>query len=899
MEPTNTVPSPPKSQSCPIEPGPSSTSETTGARNPPVATQKLKTKSTRSSEHSYFSLPACPKESELAPLNARPFSQAASVRALICSRVACLHAAGALRRQQRALFAPPRSNARNERGAQAYIVAGATNVFTSYGAHATPWYQIAATNCGTSRPWLPCWDAFIVRLHRFYRIVKCASHAICPACVHASLLYSVSGVPRPTQAALISGAVSGYDMGLDTCLKHTYSRNDSSVRWDDRIAACKIQKDIDASFVEVSNKRPTCSVCRRPVSRIQLLLVPKDNRHIEFDARLAKFARLVWNYSSPKTVCLNEFLRVHRITGDRRPTFINYGSHAGAARMILQAQDRATKQARSEHKGPGEPPWQQLEMCVLDQPAAYRQLSTDRWFQDYACALLPTLEDPAQPKTSVLKYRWVQDRRANFGAVLAGFHQYTNAMNIIGTTSDVFTRLDLMADVMVNTDDFFLVASTADFVTARQALVATNAAMGYSLVGKPAFGFPDLGQQGVRTLWCGAVYGTATATDHAFREIPAEYMMHVIRMIDSWRGATSANIKDADALVGTLIWLCQIAPALRPLCEPVIEIRRALAQLEIAIQAVQVRALKRQTRKAKHAERSNASIVLPAATPEMLHSIMDFLTRYVKHPISRLVHEEEIDVKTMLLVYSDSQPGSGTMRPAAGVFIAGFYARITFTEAQIERATRKPNLGQGPENNCLELWVALIGLIIAWKLFPNEFGAIPRVSVVDSSVAAGQLKKNRARHPEANRLLRITNLVAAVSGFQFAIAAQPVVRVLSADMEFADPLSRFDDAKFFSQVAAMDGLDHIYELKIPPSLIDLTSIDDIIDANIDIPPCICPRLYRNFWRSQQAFTAAPSYQGRSTNTTPQLRPSGQLASNIGSCGYHSATAATDTSGYPA
>ena len=823
-------------------------------------------------------LPACPTLRALPSLQHRPFNLAKSVDDLICTRATALSAARALRREQEATFAPPQADLQKRRGAQSYVVPSSSNVFTAFGAHSPPWFQIASASCGTSRPWSTDWLPFTIRLHRFYKIVKSAGHNICPACIHSLQLYSITGIPHPTQATTISGAVSGYDMGLNSCLKHTYSKNVETIGWDTRIAAAKMQKDIDAGFVDVSSTRPRCKDCRLPVSRIQLMLVPKDSRHTEFDISLSKFNRLVWNYSSPVGKCLNEFIRWHKTTGNRRPDYIVYGTDAHAARMIFHAQDRADRTAAATHISPGRPPFQQLLLCVLDQPAAYRQLSTDTTFQNYACALLLTFDDPSKPLTSTMSPRWVQDRRANFGAVLSGFHQYGNSMQIIGATTDIFTRLNLNGDAIVNTDDFLLVATEQHFDEAKSILVKTNAAVGYSLVGKPAPGFPNLGSKGTRTLWCGAVYGSSTESKPAFREIPQEYLAHTIRIIESWKGVTSAGVGPTEQLIGTLLWLCQIAPSLRPICEPVLAIRRALAQLEMATRVSNTRetatAPPRKTQsngstggaksapKRRKGQSFNAkvSMVLPPETPAMLQDILSFLTRFIQHPISRLLREEEFDVESMLLIFTDSQPGSTGLVPAAGVFVAGFYATIIFTDEQIERATRHDDLG--PENNCLELWVSLIGLILAWKLFPDDFGSIPRLSIVDSSVAAGKMKKNRARHPESNRLLRTTNLVAAISGFQFAITQQPVARVLSADMRYADPLSRFEKIKFHQQIAQQNGEDHIYELNIPPALIDLTNIDHILEANLGLPASVSPQRFQRFWRSKQAFTAAPSYQGK-------------------------------------
>jgi hypothetical protein len=645
-------------------------------------------------------------------------------------------------------------------------------------------------------------------------------------------------------------------MGLDTCLKHTYNKNDTSSRWVDRTAAIKMEKDIQAGYVVKSKLRPICRVCRKHVTRVQLLLVPKDTRNVDYDSTLARFTRLVWNYSAPSPCSMNEYLRYHPTTRDQRPDFINYGSHLRAARLLLQTQDRAAAANEASYTGLGPTPWAQVFLAVMDQPSAYRQMSSSVEYQDYACALLMTLDDPTSPLTSTLSPSWVRDLRLNFGATLSGFHQYTNVLHVIAGACAIYARQNMCADAIVNTDDFLLMAEAGQFQAAKDILVAVNSSIGYSLVGKSATGFPDLSIASSRTLWCGAVYGAAQPGAPAYREIPVPYMLHTTRMVSGWIGATSASISDTEELIGTLIWLTQIAPSLRPSCQPILALRRSLAQLERGAGVV---GLSKRHRSKKNS--TEISIQMPPGTAQVLENMMMFLTRYVRHPITRLIRQEEIDARSMLFIFSDSQPGGESLPPAAGLFVAGFYTTIIFSQEQIKRATRDPDEGQGPENNCLELYVALIGIVVAWKLFPDDFHSIPRVTILDSSVAEGQLRKNRARHPESNRLLHIVNLVSAISGFQFSVARQPTARVLSADMIFADPLSRLDEKKFRDQVDDFQGGNFIHEIVIPAELIDLTDVDAILNATIDLPDTVSTTTFKSFWRSQQEFVAAPRCQG--------------------------------------
>ena len=80
-------------------------------------------------------------------------------------------------------------------------------------------------------------------------------------------------------------------------------------------------------------------------------------------------------------------------------------------------------------------------------------------------------------------------------------------------------------------------------------------------------------------------------------------------------------------------------------------------------------------------------------------------------------------------------------------------------------------------------------------------------------------------------------------------------------MIFADPLSRLDEKKFRDQVDDFQGGNFIHEIVIPAELIDLTDVDAILNATIDLPDTVSTTTFKSFWRSQQEFVAAPRCQG--------------------------------------
>ena len=80
--------------------------------------------------------------------------------------------------------------------------------------------------------------------------------------------------------------------------------------------------------------------------------------------------------------------------------------------------------------------------------------------------------------------------------------------------------------------------------------------------------------------------------------------------------------------------------------------------------------------------------------------------------------------------------------------------------------------------------------------------------------------------------MRFSHLYAALSDFRFSLVDRPAVRVLSADMLFADPLSRRDTPRFRAEVARYDPtFAHIEPLIIPPAILQLSSLDDLLSIS--------------------------------------------------------------------
>ena len=220
-------------------------------------------------------------------------------------------------------------------GVQARIDPTISNVWSCQGAYAPPWLFLAALAVGSCHPASAAWPRWSASLHRWYRLRSSVSHSLCPACVHSLLSFSPTATLYPDASALIDALLTGFDPGINTNLKHTFRANDPSPRWSDAIAAAKLQKDIDRGFLRIMPSRPLCrSCCRRPSTRIPLLLVDKDSRAAAFDPTLASYNRLAWNFSAPSPVAVNEWIPVHTI-----PDFVVYGSSPRAERMILAVLD--------------------------------------------------------------------------------------------------------------------------------------------------------------------------------------------------------------------------------------------------------------------------------------------------------------------------------------------------------------------------------------------------------------------------------------------------------------------------------------------------------------------------------------------------------------------------------
>ena len=161
-------------------------------------------------------------------------------------------------------------------------------------------------------------------------------------------------------------------------------------------------------------------------------------------------------------------------------------------------------------------------------------------------------------------------------------------------------------------------------------------------------------------------------------------------------------------------------------------------------------------------------------------------------------------------------------------------------------------------NNILELHTALVALAVACLLFPQAgLDGTLLLSVVDSSAALGALHHSSSCNAESNRLMRFSHLYAALSDFRFSLVDRPAVRVLSADMLFADPLSRRDWARFWSELDPYDP-DHnfIRPIIVPPAILSLDSLDAILTITaLDIPTSTATT-HLSFWRDRLHPTVA-------------------------------------------
>ena len=105
------------------------------------------------------------------------------------------------------------------------------------------------------------------------------------------------------------------------------------------------------------------------------------------------------------------------------------------------------------------------------------------------------------------------------------------------------------------------------------------------------------------------------------------------------------------------------------------------------------------------------------------------------------------------------------------------------------------------------------------------------------------------------------HMLAALSDFSFSLVDRPAVRVLSADMLFADPLSRRDFPRFWSELDPLDpDRAHSSPLRIPSTVLSLDSLDDLLEFLASTPPnSMDARL--TFWRARLASVVRPDRRG--------------------------------------
>jgi hypothetical protein len=446
----------------------------------------------------------------------------------------------------------------------------------------------------------------------------------------------------------------------------------------------------------------------------------------------------------------------------------------------------------------------------------------------FCCTFAPVLLDPSSPPSGVV-WSYIQDLRINFGIRSGGHWQYRVVMFIIFLVAALAPLIDLVFDLVVMTDDFLLVADPASAAPALALLRHVNSAVGHGLAGKHVDGFGLVSDWRSSTVWAGVVYSTVLPPS---KRVPPGYLDYVLTRLDAWEAGSLLSRSEIRSFQGTLIWVCSITSGLRPIIAPLLDLTRSAV-----------------------GSSSAAPFRLPASATLILADIRSFLTRFRSYPVSRLIRSRRLPAAPWLALFSDSQPGSHGLPALGGVFIAGFYASFEFPPSVLARASVTGRL----DNNVLELHTALVALIMACWLFPDVLlDGTFLLSVVDSSAALGAFYSHRAANSEATRLLRLAHLLSGLSDFQFSLVDRPSVRVLSADMLFADPLSRRAWARFWAELDPLDPSGSFTSpLTIPPAVLCLDSLDDLLTFLASPPPDgVAARLL--FWRDRLRPLVVPA-----------------------------------------
>ena len=697
-------------------------------------------------------------------------------------------------------------------GVQARVDPAASNVWRCQGSAAPPWALLAFFELGAGDPLdSDAWHRWSTALHRWYRLRSSVTHSLCPACLHRLLAFSSHDAVPPDFFAVLDAFVVGFDPGLDTSLKHTYKANDSSPRWTDAIAAAKLQKDITRGFLLVMPARPVCqSCCSAPSTRISLLLVDKESRADAFDPALPAFNRLAWNFSAPDPVAVNSWIPLASI-----PDFISYGAGPKAEQMIWALLDATPIDV-------------DVLLSVHDQPSAYRQMALPVLLLSYCCCFAPIFVDATQPALGTVR-RWLQDTRLNFGLKTAGHWQHRVVAMIILFATAVTALFGILLGIMVCTDDFLLAVRRDHAVQALAIFTQANALLGHGLAGKIVDGFGDVSIWRVETAWAGIIYSAARPPS---KRVPPGYLVYVLRLLGQWHSGLSIDIAALRSLQGILIWVAQISPGIRPVITPLFQLvwRRCVATRDPL---------------ATVGHHEYGTFTLPDCTDAVLTDLRHFLTQFQRYPVARFIRPHHLSSLRHLALFSDSQPGSHDLPPLGGVFVAGFYSSFTFPPSVLARATVAGRI----DNNILELQCAIIALVVACLLFPSaRADGVYLLSVVDSSAALGAFLHSRSANVESNRIMSFAHLYAALSDFRFSLVDRPGVRVLSADMWFADHLSRRAWEDFWVQLDAYDPeRTHTRPLLIPTAILALDDLDSLLTVLSLGVPCHVARAHRAYW----------------------------------------------------
>ena len=771
-----------------------------------------------------------------------------SVHELFRRRTAALGAAATLRARLVAASPSPGPDLWLAPGAQARFSCVGTNLFTCAGAMHPPWVQLLTLDIPQVLPGLPGYVAYHHHVHVWFRRRQSAPHRLCPACCHllmafASMAPRSAGLPYIDSPSRVHTCLVGADLAIPHHLAHTFSANQAGERWSPRVVAAKIGKDVRRGFVDICDRRPRCDVCGKAATVNSLLLVDKDPRSSDFDNTLPQFNRLCWNYSAPPKVDINSWVPIDRI-----PNFINYGSLRRAESAVLSMLRHC--------------PVDQVVLSVWDQPAAYRQTAVSREFLGRLVARCPVFVDEDNPSTSPVHVKWIQDRFLNFGFKISGHIQYQNVLWILfvstATAQTFFIRLDLV----VATDDFLVISCRDDQDAALRIFQHVNASFGYGLDGKKVDGFGPVSQWASSTIWCGVLLSILpTPTKSA----APGYLAAVQHIVLHFAQSARASRFEFDSLQGKLMYLAGIVATLRPLIQPILDHVRQLPP-----RPPPPRGGRRARRRAAQRELFD----IPASFSDTLSDTLAFIDRFRHYPIRPMIDSAHWQPEVYLCLYSDSQPGDepAAPYPMAGIFIAGLYTQLRFPPAAIQRFTS----AEGRiDNNGLEIHAAIAARILSHLFFPLRLrGRTVTITVLDSSAAKGGLRRGGSRNAGTNHLLRIVSLYAALTDFDICLTDDFAVRVLSADMSFADALSRNDFTKFAKELDAIPGgRAHVHRFDTPPAVASLTSLDDLLALSRSFSPPACTERFLSFWTSvaSQPLQPAPGQTGPGTYPTTSSR----------------------------